>query len=90
VCLNKFPKPPNFIGVFFVFSIGNLFDIEGIGVHLFEWGKNRKKSLRKHVTDKLLYEKTNFSDKYHSVGQQNKTAGSTSRLFSYHRKLFLI
>ena len=42
-CLNKFPKPPKFIGVFFAFSFGNVFDIEDIGAHLFEWGKNRKK-----------------------------------------------
>ena len=43
VCLNKFPKPPNFIGVFFGFSVGNLFGFEDIGTLSFEGAKVRKK-----------------------------------------------
>ena len=39
MCLYKFPKPPNFIGVFFVFSVGNLFDIEHIGTSFLKCAK---------------------------------------------------
>ena len=51
VCLNKFPRTPNFIGVFFGAKVGNLFGVEGIGTHLFEGAKIRKKmlSVRKNI-----------------------------------------
>jgi len=54
VCLNKFLKPPNFIGVFCGFSVGNVFGFEDIGTPFFEAAKVRKKLLSAQENKKIL------------------------------------